>query len=102
MVNASVEVVSPALSDWEDMAARMSSDPTASSALKRALAEALEQDPADAVKDAETLYQILLERALTKPSGEWKWRTQPTWCWVCVKGGEIMYHRGGRVLRCGA
>ncbi len=68
---------------WEDRAARMSSDPAAGPALKRALAEALERDPVDAVKDAEALYQILLERALAHPVSEWKWRRHPTWCWAC-------------------
>ena len=83
MVNATIEIDGPALMDWEDRAALVSSDPAASAALKRALAEALEQDPLDAAKDAETFYQILLERALAQPSSEWKWRKQPTWCWVC-------------------
>ena len=54
MVNASIEIDDPSLMDWEDRAAVVASDSTANPALKRALAEALEQDPADAVKDAET------------------------------------------------
>jgi len=83
MVNATIEIDSPALMDWEGRAARVSSDPAASSALKRALSVALEQDPADAIKDAETFYQILLERALAQPGSKWKWRKHPTWCWVC-------------------
>ena len=83
MVNACIEIDGPASTSWEDKAARVSSDPNASPALKKVLAEALEQDPASAVKDAETFYQIMLERAFAQPSGEWKWRTQPTWCWVC-------------------
>ena len=83
MVNASIEITDPGLMDWEDRAAVVSSDPSASPALKRALAEALEQGPADAIKDAEIFYQILLERALAQPSSEWKWRKHPTWCWAC-------------------
>lgn len=83
MMNTCAEIDGPVLTDWEDRAARVSSDPDARPALKRALAEALEQDPATAVKDAETFYQIMLARALAQPSGEWKWRRQPTWCWVC-------------------
>jgi hypothetical protein len=83
MVNASVEIDSPALTEWEDQAARMSSDPAAGPALKKTLAEALEQDPVDAIKDAQALYQILLERAFAQPSSGWKWRRHPTWCWVC-------------------
>ncbi len=83
MVNASMEIGDPALMGWEGKAARVSSDPVAGPALKRALAEALEQDPVDAVKDAGTFYQILLERALAQPTSEWKWRRHPTWCWVC-------------------
>ena len=83
MVNALVEIDGPALIDWEDRVALMSSDPATGPALKRALLEVLEQDPVDAVKDAEILYRILLERALAQPSNGWKWRTQPTWCWAC-------------------
>ena len=83
MVNASVEIDAPVLMDWEDRATLVLSDPAAGPALKRALAEALEQDPADTLKDAETFYQILLERALAQASSERKWRTQPTWCWAC-------------------
>ena len=83
MVNTSVEFEGVALADWENRAARVSSGPDAHPVLKRALVEALEQDPASAVKDAETFYQIMLERALAQPSAEWKWRSQPTWCWVC-------------------
>ena len=83
MVNASIETDVPALLGWEDRAALVSCDPAASPALKRALTEALEQDPLDAAKDAETFYQILLERALAQPSSEWKWRKHPTWCWAC-------------------
>ena len=83
MVNTSVEFEGVDLADWEHRAARVSSDPDAHPALKRALVEALEQDPASAVKDAETFYQIMLERALAQPSAEWRWRSQPTWCWVC-------------------
>ena len=83
MLDASVEIDGPDLSNWEDRAAKLSSDPNARPALKRALAEALNLDPATAVKDAGAFYQIMLERALAQPRGEWKWRTQPTWCWVC-------------------
>ena len=83
MLNAYLEIDEQVSMDWESRAAKMSSDPTAPPALKRALAEALEQDPASAVKDAETLYQIMLERALAQPCVKWKWRSQPTWCWVC-------------------
>ena len=83
MVNASVEIEGPASTDWEIRAAKVSSDPDARPALKRALAEAMEQDPGSAVKDAAIFYQIVLERALAEPSGVWKWRSQPTWCWVC-------------------
>ena len=78
-----VEIECSESMDWEDRAAKIASDPAAGTALKRALAEALEQDPVDAVKNAETVYQILLQRALTQSSGEWKWRSQPTCCWVC-------------------
>lgn len=83
IVDATGEINGPELTDWETRAASFSSDPDAHPALKRALVEALEQDPASAVKDAETFYQIMLERALAQPSAEWKWRSQPTWCWVC-------------------
>ena len=83
MVNASVEIDGPVLMDWEDRAAMITSDPATGPALKRALLEALGQDPVEAAKDAESLYQILLERALAQPSSEWKWRTHPTWCWAC-------------------
>ena len=83
MVNASVEIDGPVLMDWEDKAAMITSDPATGPALKRALLEALGQDPVEAAKDAESLYQILLERALAQPSSEWKWRTHPTWCWAC-------------------
>ena len=83
LVNASVDIEDPASTDWEDKAACLVSDPCTNATLKRALADALEQDPAAAVKDAETVYRIMIERALAQPSREWKWRTQPTWCWVC-------------------
>ena len=83
MITASLDQETRGHTDWEHRAARMSSDPAAGPLLKTALAEALEQDPVEAVKDAETLYQILLERALAQPSSEWKWRRQPTWCWAC-------------------
>ena len=82
MMNACVEIDDHVSSDWEHRAARISSDPAAGPALNRALAEALEQDPVDAVKDAETFYQILLERALARPSRKWKWRRHNTWCCV--------------------
>ncbi len=75
LVNASVEIEGPASADWEDKAARVTSDPCAHSTLKKALADALDKDPAAAVKDAETVYRIMLERALAQPSREWKWRT---------------------------
>ena len=83
MVYTAMEMDSPAVIDWADRAAIMSSDPTTGVALKCALAEAMEQDPAAAVRDAAALYQILLERALAQPSSEAKWRRHPTWCWVC-------------------
>ena len=83
MIDAYVEIDDQVSMDWETRATRMSSDTVAGPGLKGALAEALEQDPAAAVKDAETFYQIMLDRALAQPSNEWKWRTQPTWCWVC-------------------
>ena len=83
MVNTWVEIEDPESMGWEDRAARVSSDPNVRPGLKRALVEALEQEPSAAVQDAEALYRILLERALAQPRGEWKWRTQRTWCWVC-------------------
>ena len=83
MVNASVEIEGAETPDWEHRAASVWSDPDAHPALKKVLADALEQEPAAAVKDAETFYQIMLERALAQPSSKWKWRSQPTLCWVC-------------------
>ena len=83
MVNVSVEIDGPVSMDWQDRAAMISSDPATGPALKSALLEALEQNPVDAVKDAETLYQILLERAFAQTSNGWRWRTHPTWCWAC-------------------
>ena len=83
MVNALIEKDWPALLDWNARAALLSSDPAVGPALKRALAESLEKEPLDAVREAETFYQILLERALAQPSREWKWRTHGTWCWAC-------------------
>ena len=83
MVNTCVDIDGLESMDWQDRAAQVSSDPTAHPALKIALVDALDQDPVAAVKDAETFYQIMLERALAQPNNEWKWRTQPTWCWVC-------------------
>ena len=81
--NALVEINGSGSIDWEDRAAKMASDSSVGPALKNALAEALEQDPIDAVKSAEAVYQILLQRALAQQNGEWKWRSQPTQCWVC-------------------
>ena len=83
MMKSCVENEGPEPIDWESRAAKVSSDSHAHPARKRALAEALKQDPACAAKDAETFDQIMLERALAEPSAEWKWRSQPTWCWVC-------------------
>ena len=83
MENACVEINESGSTDWEYQTAKMASDPAPSPALKCALAEAVGQDPVDAVKSAETVYQILLPRALAEPSSEWKWRSQPTYCWVC-------------------
>ena len=83
MMKSCVVIEGPEPIDWDSRATKVSSDPHVHPALKRALAEALKQDPASAVKDAETFYQIMLERALAEPSAEWKWRSQPTWCWVC-------------------
>ena len=83
MITAWLDTETRSQTDWEHSAAMISSDPAAGPLLKRALAEALEQDPEYAVKDAEALYQILLERALAQPTSEWKWRRQPTWCWAC-------------------
>ena len=83
MVSATVENNGPDLADWEDQVARVTSDPGVNTSLKRALSEALDQNPASAVRDAAIIYQIMLGRALAQPSSEWKWRSQPTWCWVC-------------------
>ena len=83
MVTATVEINGPDLADWESEAAKVTSDPGVHTSLKRALSEVLDQDPASAVKDAAIIYQIMLGRALAQPSTEWKWRRQPTWCWVC-------------------
>lgn len=83
MNNVCVEIDGVQLSDWECKAAEIASDPSIDSALKKALAEGLEQDPIDAVKNAEAVYQILLQRALSQPAKEWKWRSQPTYCWLC-------------------
>ena len=83
MVNANVEIDSPSALDWEAEVSRVSSGSGVSTSLKRALSDALEQDPASAVKDAAIIYQIMLGRALAQPSAEWRWRSQPTWCWVC-------------------
>ena len=83
MENTLVEIIGLESRDWEDKAAKMASDSSIGSAQKIALAEALEQDPIAAVKSAEAIYQILLQRALTQPKGEWKWRSQPTQCWAC-------------------
>jgi translation initiation factor 2 beta subunit (eIF-2beta)/eIF-5 len=69
--------------DWESLAASMESDPAVGPEFKNALAEALEQDPASAVRDAESFYRIMLERATVPSNSEWKWRKQPTLCWVC-------------------
>lgn len=106
MVNACIEIDRPESTDWEARAASVSSDPDARPALKRALEEALRQDPATAVRDAEVFYQILLERALAQPSAEWKWRSQPTWCWVCNSHntrlvGEPGYGIVHECLECG-
>ena len=81
MDNACVETREVA--EWEHRAAEIVSDPSSDTALKRALSEALEPDPIEAVKNAEAVYQILLQRALTQTAREWKWRSQPTYCWVC-------------------
>lgn len=83
MENIVVEIDGFGSMDWQDRAAKIASDPAAEPTLKRALAGWLEEDPLDAVKNAETVYQILLQRALAQPNGEWKWRSKPTFCWVC-------------------
>ena len=48
-----------------------------------ALAEALEQNPVEAVNKAGTVYQILLQRALEQPTGEWEGDSDAICCWVC-------------------
>ena len=68
LVNASIKIEGPASTDWVEKAARVTSDPCTHPTLKKALEDALEQDPAAAVKDAETVYRIMLERALAQPS----------------------------------
>jgi hypothetical protein len=78
MGNICVDIDDSEIAKWECKAAKMASDPDAIPALKNALTEALEQDPVDAVKSAEAIYQILLQYALAHPAGEWKWRSQPT------------------------
>lgn len=83
MENICVEIDGSGITNWECKAAEMASDPDASPALKIALSEALEQDPVDAVKNAESVYQILLQRALAQANGEWKGVGQSTCCWVC-------------------
>ncbi|MBC8281183.1 MAG: hypothetical protein H8E48_10390 [Chloroflexi bacterium] len=83
MVNATAEINNQVSTDWKDILTKVSTDPNASQVLKNALAEALQQDPELAMKEAETFYQIMLQRASAQPSVEWKWRRQPTWCWVC-------------------
>ena len=77
-----IDIDRQGLADWEERLTKLTSDPCTKLAIKRALVDALEQDPIEAVKDAETVYQILLQRALSQAKGEWKWRSQPTWCWV--------------------
>jgi len=95
MMNATIEIESLETVDWKDKADEVSSDPQVNPALKRALADAIERDPASAVKDAETVYQIMLERALAQPAGEWKWRSQPTWCWVCNSHSAMLVGAAG-------
>ena len=82
MENICAEIDGSLIANWEWKAAKMASDPDASPALKSALAEALEQDPVDAAKNAESVYQILLQRALAQANGEWKGVSRST-CWVC-------------------
>ena len=43
-MNASVEIEDPALTDWEDKAARVTSDPCTNATLKRALANSSNYD----------------------------------------------------------
>ena len=95
IVDATVEINGPELTDWETRAASFSSGPDAGPSLKRALAEAMEQDPLAAVMVVETFYQIMLERALAQPSSEWKWRSQPTWCWVCNSHNTMLVGAAG-------
>ena len=83
MVSALLEIEMHVQTEWEDRADRISSDPNAGPALKSALAEVLKEEPADALRDAEALYRIMLERAFAQPATEWKWRKHPTWCWAC-------------------
>ena len=83
MENSCVEISGSKQATWECQAAKLSSDPAAGPGFKRALAEALEQDPVDAVNDAGAVYQILLRRALAQPSGEREGDSPSTRCWVC-------------------
>ena len=83
MENACVANDGSGIANWECQAAKIASDPDASPAPKSALAEALKQDPVDAVNKAESVYQILLQRALAQPNGEWKGINRSTSCWVC-------------------
>ncbi len=71
MGNICVHVDGSEIANWECKAAKMASDPDASPALKNALVAALEQDPVDAVNNAESVYRILLQRALAQPNGVW-------------------------------
>ncbi len=88
MTNATAEKYDSVLTDWEtegwkDRVAQVSSDPESSPSIIRILTEALEQAPADAIKDAEIVYRILLERACVETDSEWKWRSHTIWCWAC-------------------
>lgn len=83
MENTSSEIDRQELTDWEERITSMASDPATNPAIRRVLLDALERDPVEAVRDAETVYQVLLQRAISQSSGEWNWRSQAAWCWVC-------------------
>ena len=90
-----VENHDPEYLDWADQAGRIMSDPNVGQGFKYALTAALDQDPMNAANDAEAVYRIVLERAVTLLGSEMNWRRPHTRCWKCKSDNSKLVREPG-------
>ena len=90
-----IEDHDPEYLDWADKAGRIMSNPDVGQGFKNAFTEALDQDPINAANDAEAVYRIVLERAMTLLNSEMNWRRPHTRCWKCKSDNSKLVREPG-------